>query len=54
MAKQNVDACIIFHTDAHKSEYLAPCDERIAYISDFTGSNAAAVVTRDSSEVYED
>jgi len=36
----------VFHGDAHMSEYLAPGDERIGYISGFTGSNGLCVVTQ--------
>ena len=42
---KNLDAFVLFHGDAHMSEYLAPCDERIAYISGFTGSNGHCVVS---------
>ena len=43
---RGLDGYILFHGDAHMSEYLAPCDERISYISGFTGSNGLCVVTQ--------
>ena len=45
MKELNLDAYIVYHRDAHQSEYIAPRDERIAYISGFTGSNGVCVVT---------
>ncbi|GFQ88327.1 xaa-Pro aminopeptidase 1 [Trichonephila clavata] len=33
-----LQAYIIPCTDAHQSEYLAPCDRRRAFISGFTGT----------------
>ena len=42
---KNLDAFLLFHVDAHQSEYLAPKDERIAFISGFTGSNGLCVIT---------
>ena len=46
MKRKNIDACIILRTDEHLSEYLAPCDERLAFISEFTGSAGNAVITK--------
>ena len=34
--------------DEHKSEYLAPEDERLAFVSGFTGSAGHAVITAGS------
>ena len=45
MKARNLDAFILLRDNAHHSEELAPCDERIAYLSGFTGSNAMCLVT---------
>ena len=45
-----LDAFVLFHGDAHGSEYLAPRDERISFISGFTGSNGICLVTRNDDE----
>jgi Xaa-Pro aminopeptidase len=45
MQSKGLNAFVLTHGDAHVSEYLAPCDERIAYISGFDGSNGLCVVT---------
>lgn len=44
----------MFHGDAHNSEYIAPCDERIAFISGFTGSNGVCVITQDDARMWTD
>ena len=38
----------MFRTDEHKSEYLAPEDEWLAFVSGFTGSAGHAVITAGS------
>jgi Xaa-Pro aminopeptidase len=45
MKECQVDCFVCFHMDAHNSEYIAPCDERINYICGFAGTNAICVVT---------
>lgn len=54
MEREGVQAYVCFHMDAHNSEYIAPCDERIAYISGFNGSNGVAVVTKDDARCWTD
>jgi len=54
MMDAGIDAYVVFHADAHNSEYIAPCDERIAYISGFTGSNAICVVTQKYAKMWTD
>jgi len=40
--------------DSHMSEYLAPCDERIKYISGFSGSNGTCLTTEDQALMWTD
>ena len=54
MKEQGVDFYVVFHGDAHNSEYLAPCDERIKYISGFSGSNGVCVVSQDEARMWTD
>lgn len=49
-----LDAFVLFHGDAHQSEYLAPGDERIAFISGFTGSNGLCVVNENKALCWTD
>ena len=46
MKENNFDVLIIPHSDPHDNEYLAPSDERLAFISGFTGSNGIAIITQ--------
>jgi Xaa-Pro aminopeptidase len=47
MKERGLAAYVCFHMDAHNSEYIAECDERIEFISGFSGSNGICVVTHD-------
>ncbi|GJP42339.1 hypothetical protein CLOM_g1914 [Closterium sp. NIES-68] len=51
---KGVDALIIPSEDPHQSEYMAPCFERRAFISGFTGSAGTAVVTRERALLWTD
>jgi Xaa-Pro aminopeptidase len=51
---RNLDAYLLMHGDAHQSEYLAPCDERIGFISGFTGSNGLCLTTQDKALMWTD
>jgi len=53
MKAARLTAFILFHGDAHQSEYVAPCDERIAFVSGFNGSNGICVVTQNEDESKE-
>lgn len=53
MKAKNLDAYIVYHFDYHQSEYLAPCDERIAFISGFTGSNGICLIVRNDDPAQE-
>jgi Xaa-Pro aminopeptidase len=47
MKSVDLAAYVCFHMDAHNSEYIADCDERIEFISGFSGSSGICVVTHD-------
>ena len=38
MAAHQLDGYIIPRTDQYQGEYVAPCDERLAWLTGFTGS----------------
>jgi Xaa-Pro aminopeptidase len=44
MTQSKIDVYVLPRTDEHQSEYLCPCDERVAFISGFTGSNGIALI----------
>ncbi|XP_032411509.1 LOW QUALITY PROTEIN: xaa-Pro aminopeptidase 2 [Xiphophorus hellerii] len=54
MVPLNVSAYIIPGTDAHLSEYIAPRDARMAFMTGFTGSAGTAVVTQTKAALWTD
>lgn len=54
MTEKSLDAYLVFHNDAHSSEYIASCDERVAFISGFTGSNGLCVITQNEALMWTD
>ncbi|MFO1210879.1 MAG: aminopeptidase P family protein [Amaricoccus sp.] len=54
MAEAGVDAFLVPRADAHQGEYVAPRDERLAWLTGFTGSAGQAVATRDRAAVFVD
>jgi len=54
LERRGVDAMIIPSDDPHLSEYVAPCFERRAFVSGFTGSAGTAVVTKERALCWTD
>ena len=54
MAEQGLDGLLVPHEDEHQNEYLPEANERLAWISGFTGSAGAAVVLRDRAAIFAD
>ena len=54
MKERDYQGYLIFHSDEHKSEYLADAEERIKFISGFAGSNAYALVTAEKALCWTD
>lgn len=54
MLPLNISAYIIPGTDAHLSEYIAPRDARVAFMTGFTGSAGTAVVTQTKATLWTD
>ncbi|XP_030251762.1 xaa-Pro aminopeptidase 2 [Sparus aurata] len=54
MRPLNISAYIIPGTDAHLSEYIAPRDNRVAFMTGFTGSAGTAVVTQTKAALWTD
>jgi Xaa-Pro aminopeptidase len=51
---QGVDGFLIPRTDAHQGETVAPHDERLAYLTGFTGSAGIAIVLADRAALFVD
>ncbi|XP_051504971.1 xaa-Pro aminopeptidase 2-like [Myxocyprinus asiaticus] len=54
MSLLSISAYIIPATDAHLSEYIAPRDARLSWMSGFTGSAGTAVVTQSKAVLWTD
>lgn len=44
LAEAGLDGFLVPRADAHQGEYVAPCDERLAWLTGFTGSAGFAIV----------
>jgi Xaa-Pro aminopeptidase len=54
MAREGVDAFLVPRADRFQGEYVAPCDERLAWLTGFTGSAGFAVAMADRAAVFVD
>ncbi|MEM9436582.1 MAG: aminopeptidase P family N-terminal domain-containing protein, partial [Pseudomonadota bacterium] len=54
MAEEGVNGFIVPRADAWQGEYVAPCDERLAWLTGFTGSAGFCVVLPDIAGVFVD
>ncbi|MGQ3374078.1 MAG: aminopeptidase P family protein [Caulobacteraceae bacterium] len=54
MAEQGLDGMLVPHEDEHQNEYLPAANDRLAWISGFTGSAGAGVVLKDRAAVFAD
>lgn len=48
------DGFLIPRTDAYQGEYVAPCDERLAWLTGFTGSAGIAIVLKKKAALFVD
>lgn len=48
------DGFVIPRTDAYQGEYVAPCDERLAWLTGFTGSAGMAIVLNKKAALFVD
>ncbi|PSL21919.1 aminopeptidase P family protein [Shimia abyssi] len=54
MAEQSLDGFLVPRADAHQGEYVAPRDDRLAWLTGFTGSAGFCVVLGDVAGVFVD
>ncbi len=54
LAAQGLSGCIVPRADAHQGEYVAPCDERLAWLTGFTGSAGFCIVLGDRAGLFVD
>jgi Xaa-Pro aminopeptidase len=54
LARQGLDAFIFSRADEHQNEYVPPSEERVAWLTGFTGSAAIVVVLGDRAVLFTD
>ena len=54
LANAGLDGFLIPRADAHRGENVAPCDERLAWLTGFTGSDGHCAVLPDIAGVFAD
>lgn len=54
MSAEGLDGFLVPRADAHQGEYVAPCDDRLAWLTGFTGSAGFCVVLADAAGVFVD
>lgn len=54
LKRRSLDACVIFGTDPHQSEYVPPRWETRKWVSGFTGSAGTVVITQDHACLWSD
>jgi Xaa-Pro aminopeptidase len=54
LARRNLDGFVVPHADRHQNEYLPPSEERLAWLTGFTGSAGAAIILADRAVLFVD
>src|ERR1700742_2199054 len=54
LKRRNLDGFIVPRADRHQGEYVPPSDERLSWLTGFTGSAGSAVVLADKAAIFVD
>jgi Xaa-Pro aminopeptidase len=54
MIAMGIDGFIVPHSDRHQNEYLPASEERLAWLTGFTGSAGTAIILADSAAIFVD
>ena len=54
MASEKIDTYLVPHADRFQSEYLPPGDERLAWLTGFTGSAGMSAILKDKAVLFTD
>ncbi|WP_425072631.1 aminopeptidase P family protein [Sagittula sp. S175] len=54
LAERGLDGFLVPRADAHQGEYVAPHDDRLAWLTGFTGSAGWAIALRDRAAIFTD
>jgi Xaa-Pro aminopeptidase len=54
LIRRGLDGFVVPHADRHQNEYLPPSEERLAWLTGFTGSAGAAIVLAERAALFVD
>src|ERR1700693_829917 len=54
LTRRGLDGFVVPHADRYQNEYLPPSEERLAWLTGFTGSAGAAIVMADRAVLFVD
>src|SRR5947209_14298997 len=54
LARRGLTGYIVPRADRHQSEYIPPCEERLAWLTGFSGTAGAAIVLLDRAVLFVD
>ena len=54
LKENDLDAFIIPHDDEYLSEYIPPENERLSWVTGFTGSAGTAIITQEAAAIFVD
>src|SRR5688572_13209242 len=54
LARRKLDGFVVTTADQHQNEYVPPSEERLAWLTGFTGSLGAAVIFKDKAALFVD
>jgi Xaa-Pro aminopeptidase len=54
MSAAGIEAFLVPRADAHQNEYVTPADERLKFISGFSGTGGTAVITMTEAAIFTD
>ncbi|OYY06795.1 MAG: X-Pro aminopeptidase, partial [Rhizobiales bacterium 35-68-8] len=54
LARRQLDGMVVPRADRQQNEYLPACEERLAWLTGFTGSAGSAIVLTDSAAIFVD
>ena len=54
LKKNNLSGYLVPRSDVHQGEYVAACDERLSWLTGFTGSAGICIVGNDRAGVFVD
>ncbi|MFG1297066.1 MULTISPECIES: aminopeptidase P family protein [Xanthobacter] len=54
LARRGLDGYVVPRADAHQNEYVPPCEERLSWLTGFTGSAGLLIVLADKAALFVD